>query len=176
MKCPFLSVAARATDGRGGCALVIVSSALRYAAGAMHSVARDALAFRSTTGSGGAMDIQGILALETRRYEAMTNNDLAALAALLHDDLVYTHSSGVVDSKASYLEALRSGRTRYLSVEQRAQEVKLIGDVALMIGASHIEVDVESARKSLDLRSLAVWTATPAGWQFIAWQSCRVIF
>ena len=122
------------------------------------------------------MDIQGILALETRRYELMTNNDLAALAALLHDDLVYTHSSGVVDSKASYLEALRSGRTRYLSVEQRSQEVKMIGDVALMIGASHIEVEVESARKSLDLRALAVWTVTPAGWQFIAWQSCRVNF
>jgi ketosteroid isomerase-like protein len=122
------------------------------------------------------MDTEGILALETRRYAAMTSNDLPALAALLHDEMVYTHSSGVVDSKASYLEALRSGRTRYLSVEQRAQQVKLIGEVAILIGASHIEVDVESARKSLDLRSLAVWTATPTGWQFIAWQSCRVIF
>jgi ketosteroid isomerase-like protein len=122
------------------------------------------------------MDTEGILALETRRYTAMTSNDLPALAALLHDEMVYTHSSGVVDSKASYLEALRSGRTRYLSVEQRAQQVKLIGEVAILIGASHIEVDVESARKSLDLRSLAVWTATPTGWQFIAWQSCRVNF
>lgn len=122
------------------------------------------------------MDIEGILALETRRYGAMTSNDLQALAVLLHDDLVYTHSSGVVDTKVSYLAALRSGRTRYLSVEQRAQQVKLLGDVALMIGASHIDVEVETVRKALDLRSLAVWTATPAGWQFIAWQSCRVTF
>ena len=122
------------------------------------------------------MDIDGILALETRRYGAMTSNDLPALTALLHNDLVYTHSSGVVDTKASYLDALSSGRTRYLNVEQRAQQVKLIGEVAILIGASHIEVDVEKVRKSLDLRSLAVWTATPAGWQFIAWQSCRVSF
>jgi len=120
------------------------------------------------------MDIQGILALETRRYQAMTGNDLDALAALLHDDLIYTHSSGVVDSKASYLEALRSGNTRYLEVEQREQQVKLIGEVALVIASSHIEVDVKTVRKSLDLRSLAAWTATPSGWQFIAWQSCSV--
>ena len=125
---------------------------------------------------GGAMDIQGILALETRRYDAMTRNDLVALAALLHDELVYTHSSGVVDTKASYLEALRSGRTRYLRVEQREHQIKLKGDMALVIAATHIEVDVHALRKSLDLRSLAVWTATPAGWQFIAWQSCSVKF
>ena len=121
------------------------------------------------------MDIDGILALETRRYAAMTANDLEALAALLHDGLIYTHSSGVVDSKASYLESLRSGRTRYLAVEQREQAVKLLGDVALVIGSSHIEVDVLGGHKSLDLRSLAAWTKTPQGWQFIAWQSCRVV-
>ncbi len=126
------------------------------------------------------MDTAGILALETRRYAAMTNNDLDALAALFHDDMIYTHSSGVVDNKASYLEALRSGRTRYLDIEQREQQVKLIGEVALVIGASHIEVDVHvddrNVHKSLDLRSWAAWTATPGGWQFIAWQSCSVKF
>lgn len=126
------------------------------------------------------MDTAGILALETRRYAAMTSNSLDALADLFHDDMIYTHSSGVVDTKASYLEALRSGRTRYLEVEQREQTVKLLGDVALVIGASHIEVDVtvngEKVRKSLDLRSLAAWTATVSGWKFLAWQSCSVKF
>ena len=58
---------------------------------------------------------QDILALEDRRCAAMTGADADALAAMLHDDLVYTHSSGVVDDKASYLGAIRSGRTRPLS-------------------------------------------------------------
>lgn len=122
------------------------------------------------------MDIDGVLALEARRYDAMTGNDLATLAVLFHDELVYTHASGVVDTKASYIDALRQGHTRYLSVEQRQQQVKLLGDVALVIGASHLEVEVRGVRKSLDLRSLAAWTATPAGWQFIAWQACNVKF
>ena len=126
------------------------------------------------------MDKAAILALETQRYQAMTSNSLDALAALFHDDMVYTHSSGLVDTKASYLDALRSGRTRYLEVDQLEQHVTLLGDVALVRGASHIEVDVtvngEKVRKSLDLRSLAVWTATPGGWKFLAWQSCGVKF
>ena len=120
------------------------------------------------------MDTQGILALEARRYEAMTGNDLASLAALLHDDLIYTHSSGMVDSKASYLESLRSGRTQYLRVERRDSQVKLLGDVALIIAGSHIDVIVKGVARSLDLRSLAAWTATLNGWQFVAWQSCSI--
>ena len=47
-----------------------------------------------------------ILALEQRRFKAMCAGDVGALDELLHRDLKYTHSSGVVDSKASYLRAL----------------------------------------------------------------------
>ena len=120
------------------------------------------------------MDTQRILALEQRRYDAMTSNDQAALAALLHDDLIYTHSSGVIDTKASYMDSIASGRTQYRKVEILDQQVKLLGDVALIIGGSRIDVLVKGTPKFLTLRSIAAWTATAKGWQFIAWQSCAV--
>lgn len=120
------------------------------------------------------MDTQGILALEARRYAAMVAVDVAELEALLHDELMYTHSSGVRDTKQSYIESLTSGRTRYLHCETRDSEVKILGDVAVVVAGSHIDVVVPAGPKALDLRSLAVWTATPRGWQFIAWQSCAI--
>ena len=120
------------------------------------------------------MDIQGILALERRRYDAMTGNDQGALATLLHDDLVYTHSSGLIDTKASYMESISSGRVQYQQIELGDQQVKLLGDVAVIIGGSRIDVVVRGTSKSLSLRSLAVWAATAAGWQFVAWQSCAI--
>jgi ketosteroid isomerase-like protein len=123
---------------------------------------------------GEIMDTAGILQLEARRYAAMTGNDFATLEALLHDELIYTHSSGVVDSKASYIEALKSGNTRYLEVTQGDSHVRFLGDVALVTAGSHIEVVVRGQHKSLDLRSLCAWTATPDGWRFIAWQSCAL--
>src|SRR5262245_21976934 len=42
-----------------------------------------------------------ILALEDKRYAAMCGGDFAALEAMLHDELLYTHSSGLTDTKAT---------------------------------------------------------------------------
>ena len=115
-----------------------------------------------------------ILALEDKRYAAMTSNDLAALEALFHDEMIYTHSSAVVDTKASYLEALRSGKTRYKTAKRFEEKVRFAGDTALVTGRAEFEVEVNGAPKSLRLRFLNVWTKTPAGWKFIAWQSCSL--
>ena len=115
-----------------------------------------------------------ILALEDKRYAAMTTNDLAALEALFHDEMIYTHSSAVVDTKASYLEALRSGKTRYKTAKRFEEKVRFAGDTALVTGRAEFEVELNGNPKTLRLRFLNVWTKTPAGWKFIAWQSCSL--
>ena len=56
-----------------------------------------------------------ILALEDERYAAMCSGDFAALEAMLHDELLYTHSSGLTDTKVTWLASLRSGKTNYRS-------------------------------------------------------------
>lgn len=115
-----------------------------------------------------------ILALEEKRCAAMTARDADALAALLHDDLVYTHSSAVVDDKAKYVDAIRTGRTRYHSIRRSEERVRVCGDTALVTGRAEIEVDVNGQHKSLRLRYLDAWTRTPQGWKFIAWQSTGI--
>jgi len=115
-----------------------------------------------------------ILALEERRYAAMTTNDVHALEALFHDDLLYVHSTGVADTRASYLEALRTGKTRYKSAQRSDEHVRFAGDAALVTGRAKFEVEVDGKHKSLNLAFLDVWTRTPAGWKFIAWQSCSL--
>ena len=47
--------------------------------------------------------------LEDERYQAMLDKDAPTLERLLHPDLVYMHSSGVADSKESYINGLLSG-------------------------------------------------------------------
>ena len=51
--------------------------------------------------------LEEILALETKRIAAMTRQDLDTLDGLLADDLTYTHSRGVTDTKASFLELIK---------------------------------------------------------------------
>jgi ketosteroid isomerase-like protein len=112
-----------------------------------------------------------ILALEDKRYAAMTKGDFGALEALLHDQLLYTHSSSLTDTKASWLAALKSGKTKYKSAQRSDVKVRMLGDVALVTGKGAIEAEVNDQPRSLRLVFLNVWTKTPQGWKFIAWQS-----
>src|SRR5437773_3144994 len=70
-------------------------------------------------GAGSAEDCSGTLTAEeamraeTARYAAQTANDFAAMEKLFGNDLTYNHSSAATDDKTTYIEAMRSGRTKY---------------------------------------------------------------
>ena len=112
-----------------------------------------------------------ILYLEDKRYVAMCGGDFAALEGMLHDELLYTHSSGFTDTKAMWLASLRSGKTKYKSAVCSDQKVRLAGDTALVTGRATIEAEVNGRPRSLRLAFLNAWTKTPKGWKFIAWHS-----
>jgi ketosteroid isomerase-like protein len=112
-----------------------------------------------------------ILALEDKRYAAMTGGDFDALEALLHDQLIYTHSSSVTDTKAIWLAAQRAGKTRYKSAAFTERKVRMLGDTALVTGKAQIEAEINGQPRTLKLVFLNAWTKTPQGWKFIAWQS-----
>ena len=112
-----------------------------------------------------------ILGLEDKRFAAMVAEDFKALEAMVHDELLYTHSSAVVDTKASWLESMRTRKTRYHKVTPAGRKVRLYGDTALVTGRADIEAEVGGQPKSLRLVYLIAWTKTPQGWKFVAWQS-----
>ena len=115
-----------------------------------------------------------IRALEDRRYQAMIEGDLATLDALLGDSLVYTHSSSVVDGKASYLEALRAKKFVYRKVERPVENIQVHGDTAVVTGEVRLDVLLEGNPRALRSRFLNVWVKGPKGWQMVAWQSTPV--
>ena len=117
------------------------------------------------------MSEQEILALEDKRFGAMTGKDWKTLDGLLHEQLVYTHSSGVTDTKAVWMDAMKSGRTNYKGAKHSDRKVRIYGDVALVTGKAAIEADVNGQSRSLRLCYLDAWTKTPQGWKMVAWQS-----
>ena len=118
------------------------------------------------------MNEQEILGLEDQRFAAMIARDLAALEKLVHGELLYTHSSGLTDTKASWLESIKAGKAKYKSVNCSERKVRILGEVALVNGKAAIEVDINGQPKSLRLAFLNAWARTPQGWKFVAWQSC----
>lgn len=115
---------------------------------------------------------QDILGLEDRRIAAMTTQDFGALDALVHEQLLYTHSTGVTDTKATWMESMRSGRVKYKSASCSERNVRVFGDVALVNGKADFQAEVSGQPRTLKLVFLNAWTRTPQGWKFVAWQSC----
>jgi ketosteroid isomerase-like protein len=118
------------------------------------------------------MNDKEILGLEDRRFAAMIARDFAALEKMVHDELLYTHSSGVTDTKASWLDSMKSGKVRYKSAATSERQVKFFGDTALVRGKAAIEAEIGGQPRSLRLLFLNAWVRTPQGWKFAAWQSC----
>jgi hypothetical protein len=109
----------------------------------------------------------GILELEQRRFKAMCAGDAAALGALLHDGLTYTHSSGTVDTKQSYIRGVREKLWDYQSIKQSDTRVSIAGNAALVHCRLRIDVAVGGVPKVVDSVALAVWVDDGA-WQCIA--------
>lgn len=112
-----------------------------------------------------------VLAADDARYAAMIAQDFEALGRLLADDLLYTHSTAVTDTKAEYLAALRGGKYRYKAVRREGASVRVHDAIAIVNGRSFLEVDVDGVPRSLANVFVNVWVRTPVGWQMTAWQS-----
>jgi ketosteroid isomerase-like protein len=116
-----------------------------------------------------------VRALETRRTDAMVKNDTATLQTLLADDLTYFHSSGLVDTKNSFIALLKSGDLKYRSITTSDVKVRVFGDAAIVTGqAVMISKRVNADEATNKLLFTAIWAQSGGTWRFVAWQSTKL--
>jgi hypothetical protein len=96
------------------------------------------------------------------------------LDAIFSDALHYAHSSGKIDTKASYTQSLISSRTIYRKVDYVKRDFMLAAPgIVLMTGRARIQARSDGNEVSNDLNFLAVWREEAGKWRFLAWQSCK---
>jgi Domain of unknown function (DUF4440) len=132
-------------------------------------------------GAASAQDCSGTITAdeamkaETARYVAQTSNDFAAMEKLFGNDLTYNHSSAVSDDKAKYIEAMRSGRTKYRKMSPNSDvKTRTYGCIAIITGTAVYEVTAGGQDRTVPLRFTAVWAKRPSGLQFVSWQSTGI--
>jgi len=115
-----------------------------------------------------------ILKLEQQWEDALTKSDTAALEKLYDNKIIYTHSSGKVDSKASYISSIQSGATKYESMKRDDIKVVVYGPSAIV--SCHWDVHVLAGGNKIDLnaRYLHVYVHGSDGWKMVAHESTRV--
>lgn len=122
-----------------------------------------------------AEDSKVLRSADDERVAAILAADRPRLAAIFSDDLRYAHSTGAMDNKASYIDLLVSGRTKYVvyDYEERNFTFPAPG-IALMSGRVHIKSVTGDAVSDGILSLLAVWREENGVWRFLAWQSCKL--
>jgi hypothetical protein len=111
-----------------------------------------------------------ILALEDRRIEAMVAGDVQALEEILADDLIYTHTTARLDTKASFIDAVKTGKSNYKSVDRKDVEVRDLRDTAVVTGHAKFHV----GDNKFEARFIDVYARRNGAWQMVAWQSTRI--
>src|SRR6185503_5198356 len=119
--------------------------------------------------------LAAVRAADDRRAAATLAADGAKLGAVFSDELRYAHSSGLVDTKTSYLQSIVSGRTKYhvIQFEERNFTFPAAG-IALESGRAHMKSTSATGESDSIFSFLAVWREEKGQWRFLAWQSCKL--
>ena len=123
------------------------------------------------TADGDAAEVRD---LERQRWQAMIDKDLDTLRQLFADELSYTHSNALVDTKDSYLRAIEERVFDYRGVRHSDDECRVLGDVALLTGRAEIDVMARGSLHHLNARYTVVWLRRDGRWQFLCWQSTPI--
>jgi hypothetical protein len=108
---------------------------------------------------------------EHDRRRAMRSADVATLASIIHDSLIYVHSSGVRDDKAAHLASIASGKVIYGGFAHSELRCAILGaHTRLISGRMQIEATVAGQRGKIDTAFTSVWVFA-ADWQMASWQS-----
>ena len=114
------------------------------------------------------------LKAEDARYAAQMSNDFAAMEKMFSPELVYTHTSSVVDNKQSYIDSTRSGKVVYKVMRRSDVQVRTFGCIAILTGNGNFDVNVNDKDVNVLLRFTSIWQKKDGAMQYVSWQSTRI--
>ena len=112
--------------------------------------------------------------LEVLRFHAMEKADVATLDRIISDDLIYTHSSGLRQSKFDVIGILGSSEMKYESITPYDVRVRVYDGTAIVAGRASISIIAHGEKESFEICYLDVYVKQEGRWQMVAWQSSRV--
>jgi hypothetical protein len=138
------------------------------------SVICSAFAQDSANHESDAQTQKEILAVDNERYEAMKNRDMAAMDRLHADGLVFINTKGRMLNKAEYLEEVRSGALKFLSVETDEYKFCIYGDTVIMSGRAKSVVEYHGVVNKKPRRFTSVFIKMQGQWRLVAHQATLI--
>ena len=112
-----------------------------------------------------------LIDLDRDRCSALVQHDVDTLARIYHEDLVYAHSSGLVEGKNDLLGSIANGSLRYHEVRTENVDVKLSGSTAILHGRIFMEVTMRGASRSMRNSFLSTWAKQSDTWKLLSYSA-----
>lgn len=107
--------------------------------------------------------------------EAAKSGDAVQLTRLLADGLIYTHATGIIDDKKSYIDKVKSKRQKYDGIVHSNVRVSVFGGHTAILTA-RMRMHGTNPAGPFDDQVLMthVWVKLNGAWQLVAHQTTKV--
>ncbi len=106
--------------------------------------------------------------------KALIDPDKAVLDKLVTDQLTYGHSSGVVQDKAQFEEALLSRSSDFVTIDLTAQTIQVAGNTAWVRHVLSATTNDGGKPGTTKLSILLVWIKQKGEWRLFARQAVKI--
>ncbi len=104
--------------------------------------------------------------------KAMIAADKSALEKLTMAELSYGHSSGRLENKAEFIEALTSGKSSFSEIELSGQTVNVVDKIAIVRHTFNATRRKEGDK--VKLFNLTIWVQQQDQWKLLARQAAKL--
>lgn len=106
--------------------------------------------------------------------KALLAKDSASLKKLLHNNLVYGHSNGWLETKRELIDDLYNGKISYKRIVSGHKEMMMEGNTVAARMEADIDAEMEGKVLSFKLKVLQVWVWKGGQWQLFTRQSVKM--
>jgi len=106
--------------------------------------------------------------------KAMIDGDKSSLEKITHEDLSYGHSSGTMETKAMFVEAISSGKSDFKTIDLTEQSIKIHGKTAIVRHKLFAETNNGGVAGTAKLGVLLVFQKTKGQWLLLARQAFKI--
>lgn len=120
----------------------------------------------------GIMD--DVKAADDERIAAYISGNTAVLDKYLADELVYIHSSGLVDNKKQVIDSFKSGDLKIRKFDREDIKVYQVGSTSIVSAIGHVDATIKGKDVQFDLRYSGVYAKRAGVWQLFHYQGARL--
>jgi hypothetical protein len=107
--------------------------------------------------------------------KALIDPDKAVLEKIVHEGLSYGHSSGLIETKAMFMEALLSNNSDFKTMDLTEQTIKVVGKNAIVRHKLFTETANKGVASTTKLNVLLIFTKVKGEWKLLARQAAKIV-